>query len=269
MPAGAAGVRWRTRETEGGRGTPLLFVHGLLASSASWRDVLAPAGGGRPGIAVDLPGFGASERPWPYDYGVEAAGASLAAFLDARRIERAIVVGNSLGGAAAMLLAAAQPRRVAALVLVAAAFATAPIPWPVAVMRAPVLGELALALSTRITVAIGLRMRIYARASNVTRRAVDDAWLPLTIRGTRRAALMAIRSDPARFLGIESRIGAPTLVLWGREDRMIPVEEGRRLASRIANSRFAVVPDAGHLPQREQPERFSEEVRRFLGEAGV
>jgi pimeloyl-ACP methyl ester carboxylesterase len=258
-----AGVRWRSREAEG-EGDPLLFVHGLLASSAMWKRVLASAGGGRPGIAVDLPGFGGSDRPWPWDYTVEGQAGSLEAFMDARGIARAVLVGNSLGGAATMLLAATRPDRVTALVLVDAASARTPVPWPVAVLRTPVLGELALALTTRTTVKIGLRRRVYARASNVTREAVDDAWLPLRIPGTRRAALKAIRTDPRRFLGLEARVSVPTLVVWGEEDRMIPVAEGRRLAGAIPNARLAVIADAGHMPQREQPERFAAAVREFL-----
>jgi len=175
-----------------------------------------------------------------------------------------VLVGNSLGGAATMLLAATRPDRVTALVLVDAASARTPVPWPVAVLRTPVLGELALALTTRTTVKIGLRRRVYARASNVTREAVDDAWLPLRIPGTRRAALKAIRTDPRRFLGLEARVSVPTLVVWGEEDRMIPVAEGRRLAGAIPNARLAVIADAGHMPQREQPERFAAAVREFL-----
>jgi pimeloyl-ACP methyl ester carboxylesterase len=258
-------VRWRSREAPGsGSGDPLLFVHGHLASSASWQHVLASAGGGRPGIAVDVPGFGASDRPWPYDYTVSGEASSLEAFLDARGIRRAVLVGNSLGGAAVMLLAARRPERVAALVLVAGASASTPVPWPAAVLRTPVLGELALALSTRKTVAIGLRRKIYARASSVTPDAIDDAWRPLTIPGTRRAALAAIRTDPRRFAGVESKVEAPTLVVWGEEDRMIPAAEAPRLAARIRGARVALIPGAGHLPQREQPERFSADVRKFL-----
>jgi len=259
------GVRWRSREAGvEGEGDPLLFVHGLLASSAMWKRVLASAGGGRPGIAVDLPGFGGSDRPWPWDYTVEGQAGSLEAFMDARGIPRAVLVGNSLGGAATMLLAARRPDRVTALVLVDSASARTPVPWPVAVLRTPVLGELALALTTRTTVKIGLRRRVYARASNVTREAVDDAWLPLRLPGTRRAALKAIRTDPSRFLGLESRVSVPTLVVWGEEDRMIPVSEGRRLAREIPSARLAVIPEAGHMPQREQPEAFSRAVREFL-----
>jgi pimeloyl-ACP methyl ester carboxylesterase len=263
VPEAAAGVRWRTREAEGS-GDPVVYVHGLLASSASWRSVLDGASAGRPAIAVDLPGFGASDRPWPYDYTVDGEARSLLAFLDARGIARAVLVGNSLGGAVVMQVAVTRPERVAALVLVAAATAETPVPWPVAVLRTPVLGELALALSTRASVAIGLRMRIYARASNVTPHAIDDAWLPLTIPGTRRAALAAIRTDPRNFEGLEARVTVPTLVVWGEEDRMIPVREGRRLAERLPNARFAVIQNAGHLPQREEPEKFSEIVREFL-----
>ena len=168
-----------------------------------------------------------------------------------------------------MVIAGRHPERAAALVLVDAASAQMPIPWPVAVLRTPLLGELALALTTRRTVAIGLRRKMYASASHVTADAIDDAWRPLEVAGTRRAALAAIRTDPQRFVGLEARIEVPTLVAWGREDRLIPVEEGRRLAARIPGARLAVIPDAGHLPMREQPERFSEVVREFVEASGA
>jgi len=65
-------------------------------------------------------------------------------------------------------------------------------------------------------------------------------------------------------LGLEDQIRVPTLIVWGRKDRLIPVEESERLASRIPGSRLVVLPDAGHLPQREQPEAFSLAVAEFL-----
>ncbi len=258
-----AGVRWRSRETQG-HGDPVVFVHGLLASSATWQEALAPASAGRPAIAVDLPGFGCSERPWPFDHSVEGQARGLVDFLDARGIERAVLVGNSLGGAAAMLVAAQHPGRVSALVLVDPATSAAPIAWPIRLLRAPFCGELALALATRPLVAYGLRHWLFADASRVTDLAIADAWFPLTIPGTRRAALDAIRSNPRRYLGLEDQIRVPTLIVWGRKDRLIPVAQGERLATRIVGSRLVVLPDAGHLPQREQPEAFSRAVADFL-----
>ena len=259
----AAGVRWRSREI-GGRGDPVLFVHGMLASSATWQDVLAPAAAGRPAIAVDLPGFGFSDRPWPYDYSVAGESRALAGFLDARGIARASIVANSLGGAAAMVLASERPDLVASLVLVDPATPEATIPWTIRALRMRVLGEIALALATRPVVAYGLRHRLYAHGRRVTESVIDDAWRPLGIPGTRRAALAAIRSNPRDYRGIEAGIRAPTLIVWGAGDRLLPAREGERLASRIAGSRLAVIPEAGHLPQRECPAAFAATVAAFL-----
>ena len=258
-----SGVRWRSREVEG-IGDPVVFVHGVLASSATWQEVLAPASAGRPAIAVDLPGSGFSDRPWPYDYTVDGESRALAGFLDARGIGRAAVVGNSLGGAAAMALAAERPDRVAALVLVDPATPDATIPWTIRALRTRGLGETALALAARPFVAYGLRHRLYARGSRVTESVIDDAWRPLGIPGTRRAALAAIRSDPRDYRGIESRIRVPTLIVWGADDRLLSANEGERLVSRIAGAELAVIPDAGHLPQRECPEAFAAVVAGFL-----
>jgi pimeloyl-ACP methyl ester carboxylesterase len=257
------GVRWHSREAPGA-GTPVLYVHGHLASSASWEDVLLAASAGHPAIAVDVPGFGASDRPWPYDYSVSGEARSLLAFLDARGIERVILVGNSLGGAAALLVAANHPERVAALVLVAPATPEAPIAWPARILRTPVIGEIAFALANRSLAAHGLRSWQYARADRVTPQAVDDAWRPMTIPGTRRAALAAIRSDPKPHVGLERRIRVPTLILWGEKDRLIPATDAPRVQANIAGSRLVVIPDAGHLPQRERPEAFSRAVADFV-----
>jgi pimeloyl-ACP methyl ester carboxylesterase len=258
------GVRWRSRELGGAGDVTVVYVHGLLASSATWKEVLAPASGGRPAVAVDLPGFGCSDRPWPFDYTVEGEAAALLGYLDFRGIGRVALVGNSLGGSVAMLIAAEHPERVAAVVLVAPATPEAPIPWAARAIRSRGLGELALILSNRWSVGVGLRRRLYARADRVTEEAIADAWFPLTIPGTRRAALASIRSDPRRYRGLEKRIRAPTLILWGAEDRLLPTRGADDVASRIAHSQLVILPEAGHLPQREVPQAFSRAVAAFL-----
>ncbi len=257
------GVRWRSREVEG-KGEPLVFLHGLLASSASWQGALAGCSGGRPAIAVDLPGFGCSDRPWPHDYTVAGQARSLLRFLDVRGIRRAVLVGNSLGGALALYLAAEHPERVAALVLVDPATPQGRIPWTVRLMRAPLVGEAALGLAFRPFVTVWLKRGLYARASRVTDREVDDAWRPLKIRGTRRAALVAIRTDPSPHRGLEARVRLPTLVVWGERDRLLSPRDAERVRSSIEGACLVLIPDAGHLPQREQPEEFARALARFL-----
>ncbi len=207
------GVRWRSRESSGQGAEAVLYVHGLISSSASFRKVLAPAAAGRRAIAVDLPGSGFSDRPWPYDYTVGGQAQQLLRFLDVRRIDRVVLVGNSLGGAVALLAAAAEPRRVSALVLVASAQPATRIPLTVGALRTPILGEIEMELFIRPLMALGLRHRLYARARNVTEDVVSEYWNPVTVDGTRRAALAAIRSSSRGYEDILKRIRVPTLVL--------------------------------------------------------
>lgn len=259
------GVRWRSRE-QAGEGIPVVYVHGLLSSSASWKKVLAEGSANHPAVAVDLPGFGFSERPWPYDYTVGGQAQALIRYLDARGFDRVILVGNSLGGAVCLVVAAARPQRVAALVLVGSASPVTNIPWNFRLLRVPVVGEIEMELFVRPVMTFALRHRLFARADRVTEENVDDWWIPIRVRGTRRAALAAVRSSARGYEGLLGRIRVPTLVLWGKEDKILPPEEGLRLSSAIPQARLVVLPDTGHLPQEETPEEFRGAVRQFLGE---
>jgi pimeloyl-ACP methyl ester carboxylesterase len=244
----------------------VVYVHGFLSSSATWKKILAAASAGRRAIAVDLPGAGFSDRPWPYDYAAGAQALHLWRYLDARGIGRVVLVGNSLGGAVALLAAAARPDRVAALVLVDSAWPGLEIPWQFRVMRAPIAGEVEMELLCRPVMELALRRRVYARADRVTEETVSDWWDPVPVPGTRRAALAAIRSSPAGYEDVARRIAAPTLVLWGKQDRMLPLSAGAALAEEIPAARFVALPDAGHVPQEETPEAFARTVSAFLGE---
>ncbi len=258
------GVRWRTREVGGSPDPTLLFVHGFLSSSATWKRVLAPIAAGHAAIAVDLPGAGFSDRPWPYDYSVGGEAGALLRFLDVRGIRRAVLVGNSLGGAVCLVVAAARPDRVSALVLVDSAFPGIPIPWGFRSLRTPVLGDLQMEFLIRPVVAYTLRHRLYARAERATEETVSDWWDPIPVPGTRRAALGFVRTSERGYENLLTKIRAPTLVLWGKDDRLLPSSDGFRLASEIPGATLVVLPGAGHLPQEEAPEAFARAVGVFL-----
>ena len=258
------GIRWRSREVGGVANPSVVFVHGLFSSSATWKRVLRSASAGHPGIALDLPGSGFSDRPWPYDYSAPSQALALIDFLDARKIDRAVLVGNSLGGAVSLIAAAARPERVAGLVLVDAAFPGMTIPWSFRTLRTPVLGELQIEFLVRPVVEFGLRHRLYARAENVTEETISDWWNPIPVPGTRRAALGFVRSRTAGYEGLLPKIRVPTLIVWGKEDRLLPASDGMRLASEMPGARLVILPDCGHLPQEEVPVAFSSIVAEFV-----
>ena len=214
---------------------------------------------------MDLPGFGYSDRPWPYDYTAAAQVLHLWQFLDARAVDRVVLVGNSLGGAVALLAAAAKPERIAGLVLADAASPGVRIPLQFRLMRAPLAGEIEMELLSRPTMAWVLRYRMFARPERVTSETISDWWDPVPIPGTRRAALAAIRSSPDEYQDVGRRIEAPTLVLWGERDRVLPPSEGLRLSKEIRGSSFMTIPDTGHLPQEESPAEFARVVASFVG----
>ncbi|MCA1581935.1 MAG: alpha/beta fold hydrolase [Acidobacteria bacterium] len=260
------GVRWRSRESGGlrGAGDPVIFVHGFLSSSVTWRQVLADAAAGRQAIAVDLPGSGFSDRPWPYDYTALGQAERLLRYLDVRGLRRVCLVCSSFGGAVCEAVAAARPDRVAALVLADAAFPGIAIPIGFRVLRTPVVGDLQIELLTRPVMAYTLRHRLYARPERVTQTTVNDWWYPIPVPGTRRAALAAVRMNTRGTERMLEKIRAPTLVLWGKEDALLEPSQGLALSSAIEGARFVVMPDVGHLPQEEDPAGFSRTVAEFL-----
>jgi pimeloyl-ACP methyl ester carboxylesterase len=258
------GVRWRSREVEGDEAETVVFIHGLVASSRTWEKVIKQAAGGRRAIAVDLPGAGYSDRPWPYDYTVGGQSAHLLRFLEARGIARAVLVGNSLGGAVALYTAATRRDRVGALVLVDAMWPRAEIPWTIETLRTPVLGEIEMELYTRPVMGWGLRHRLFADPAKVNDEVIERYWRPVTVPGTRRAALAAVRSSVSGSDTIMDRIHMPTLVVWGEQDHLLPLDEGRRLAAAVPGSILAILPNAGHMPQEEVPAEFSRVVAEFL-----
>ncbi len=264
----AEGVRWRSREAPGdvrGRDRdPVIFVHGFLSSSTTWKRVLEGSAAGRRAVAVDLPGSGFSDRPWPFDYTVQGQAEHLLRYLDARGFSRVVLVGSSLGGGVCEAVAAARPERVAALVLVDAVSPKMRIQPGFRLLRTPVVGEVQIELLVRPVMEYSLRRRLYARSERVTQETVDDWWNPISVAGTRRAALEAVRT---RYGGTEKfleKIRAPTLVLWGKQDALMDPSEGLALASAIEGARFVMLPGVGHLPQEEDPEQFSKTVSAFL-----
>src|SRR5262245_3073302 len=257
----------RIHYQEKGSGAPLVLIHGYTASTFVWKDVFEPLSRRFRVIAVDLKGFGFSGKP-EGDYTRRAQGELVIRFLDHLKIDRATLCGNSMGGEVSMNAAVRHPDRVSALILVDSAGVTVSGGGSVTpgVARWPIIGPAvgALALTSDSLVRDGLRQSFY-NDSMVTEEQVAAYYRPLKTRGGQRAAYLARVQDGVDPVEPEiNKISRPTLIIWGAEDELIPLEAGRKLNTRIAGSRLAVFEKCGHTPQAEMPERFIDEVTGFV-----
>jgi pimeloyl-ACP methyl ester carboxylesterase len=256
----------RIRYIDEGRGIPVVLLHGLGASMYAWRKNIAPiAAAGFRVIAFDNRGFGFSDEPSTgYD---NASYARLTvALLDSLHVAEAVLVGHSMGGAIAAQVAIDYPPRVRGLVLIGAAGLGAREPLLFRVARWPVVGPGVLGLRGR-----GLTARLlkstYADPGKVTEADVDQYDAPVAQEGYGRALRAVLREF--RFDGLAGqldRIAAPTLVLWGEQDRLVPLTLGRALAAGIPRSAFLSVPHAGHSVQEEAPDEVNRLLLKFLKE---
>ena len=252
------------RYIDSGRGTPVVFLHGLGASKYAWRKNLEPiARAGYRVIAFDNRGFGFSDKPATgYD---NASYARLTvALLDSLHLPDAVLVGHSMGGAVAAEVAIAHPERVRGLVLIGSAGLGAREPRLFRVGRWPLLGPLLFAFRGR-----GLTERLlqatYADPRKVSDVDVDQYYAPVAEPAygrALRAVLLEFRFDA--LAGRLDHIRAPTLVLWGEADRLVPITLGRTLAAGIPRAAFLSVPGAGHSVQEEAPDEVNRLLIRFL-----
>ena len=268
----AAGVEPRYETVEGvrlryvrkGNGPPVLLLHGITSSLYTWKDVLPALAAHHDVIAVDLPGFGDSAVP------SQASGdlivRSVVGLMDRLGIERASIVGNSLGGAIAIAIAARRPDRVDRLVLIDPAgynFAAADRPLLLRLagaLPAPVLE----AVPVRPMVSLGLR-QVFHDDRLVTHEKVAEYVAPMRRPGA-SAALHALLlgTGDLGFPEVIRGVRAPTLIVWGRYDTWIPPRDAQRFAADIPGARVVMI-EAGHMPQEERPAETTASIEEFLG----
>jgi pimeloyl-ACP methyl ester carboxylesterase len=262
------GVRLHYQEK--GTGTPLILIHGFTSSTYSWKDVFEPLAKNYRVIAVDLKGFGFSGKP-DGDYTRRAQAILVAHLLDYLKIDKAWLVGNSMGGEVSLNFALQNPQRVAGLILIDSAGVSVPGSNSLApgYARVPVVGPvlIALALTSDRLVRQGLEKSFYDDAK-VTDERVAAYYRPLKTRGGQLAALRA-RTQAGQF-PIEqdlNKISVPALIIWGADDALIPIEAGRKMNSLIKGSKLVIVERCGHVPQEELPERVFAEMTKFIEES--
>ena len=250
-----------------GKGRDVVLLHGNPASTYSWRKVMEPLAARYRVHAIDLPGFGFSDKPADASYDIGWLTTAVLGYLDAERIPRAVLVGNSMGGAVATETAIVEPGRVVALVLLGAAglpeAETAGPPLSFRMLTWPVIGPVLRALPARGRVRSRLREAVYD-PSTITETDVEAYYAPLRSEGGTNAFLARLRRNTKEDRSPRVRtIRAPTLVITGDTDRLVPPATARRYHELIAGSELLVLERTGHIPQEERPERVVAEVTRW------
>lgn len=258
----------RTRVVELGSGTSLVLVHDFLGSHLTFDDVIEPLSRVFHVVAVDLPGFGESEKPPPsrYNYGVEIFAEVVADVISALWVGRCHLLGHGLGGSVALTLAAEHPEFVDHLVLLAPNIFPTRFPFPLSIALLPVVGGLF------FKQAIGRAMfrryfqtAVYAPGHSVPTERVDELYFLFNSPAARESAYAVLRAslDTRATVARLTRVRAPTLVAWGRADPQASPLDAPRLVRQLASGHMEFI-DAGHSPQEEQPEAFVQTVQRFL-----
>lgn len=233
---------YRFHSLHAGAGSAVILLHGLAGSSRWWRYTLPALAPAFHVLVPELIGFGQS-RPAPRQPDIPTMAALLRAWMDHMEIERAHLVGHSMGGQIAIHAAAQQPERIARLVLAAAAG----IPRPLAP------AEVARFLSELVP------PRAWGRLSFLPTIALDTARAgPWVLWRTLRHLL----ADDVRPL--LPTLAPPTLLIWGRFDPLVPLAHGRQMAELIPDARLRIIPDAGHNAMADRPARFNDLVLSFL-----
>lgn len=274
----AGDVRLFVQESGPADGEPVLLVHGTGAWSSLWRGTLdALAAEGYRAIAIDLPPFGFSDRPADETYSTPDQARRIVGVVESLGLDNVTLVGHSFGSRATVEAALLMPERVSRLVLVDAALDLDPDAGGKNGLTSRLL---AIAPFRAVLVASTLENPLLTRAflkqlihndTAATDERVALLQEPLVVEGTTRAAgkwlqtFLApeapnLSNDPASY----AQLTMPTLLLWGAEDDVTPIERATALHALLPHAKLVVLEDVGHIPQIEEPAAFDAALLTFL-----
>lgn len=263
----------KIRYLEKGKGPPLVLLHGLGGSLEWWEYNFDAFSRDYRTIAFDFPGFGYSTKSG-LDFGENSASDFMDSFLDAFHISKASLIGNSMGGLIAFLTAVNQPGRIDKLILVNNVGFGEKLSILLRLGTVFPLGELGLSVRNHLIARIFMNRMFYDSQK------VPDQLIPTVLEifdmpQTRKACLRILRSGVdlkglKKEICVRVRDGASsllhkTLIIWGANDKVSPLNQAYVGKNLIRNSQLYVFDKCGHLPQVEWPEEFNHLVLEFLG----
>jgi pimeloyl-ACP methyl ester carboxylesterase len=255
-----------------GNGKPLILIHGFGSSSYTWRNLVRRAWPDHLILAVDLKGFGQAAKPRDGAYSLRDHARALEAFIVGLRTPSVSIVAHSMGGGVALLasarLLAENSCAIEKMALISPIAYPQPQPWFLQILRMRTIGWLATHLLPPELQTRKILKSAYLDETKIPRDAARMYAAPLRHGGGRHAILATARQmaleDVAEAADCSTRFPSKTLLIWGRQDTIVPLAVGRQLRRTIRRSTLAIIEDCGHLPQEEKPEATIQLIADFL-----
>ena len=259
--------------SEQGKGPPVLLIHGFGASTFTWRHIAPELAKTHRVIAVDLKGFGQSDKPFDGRYSVYDQAELLAQLIEDKDLRNLTLVGHSFGGGVALLLALEANQRldgrITRLVLLNSIAYPQNIPVFFRLLDVPLVSQIGVrmvppSVQTRLALQIA-----YFDDSKIDPEEVELYAAPLKTAAGKHAIIYSARQivpeDIAELSERYKTMELPTLILWCDHDRIVPLEVGIKLRRTLPNSTLRLVEDCGHMPQEEQPASTLSLILGFIG----
>jgi len=264
-------------EVIGKSGRPIVFLHGFAASLENWKILTGSLPAREYQIfLIDLKGFGLSAKPRDGKYSMQDNADLIAQFIRAQKLKDYVLAGHSFGGGVALLVAIAsidglldRPKK---LILFDAAAYNSEIPFFVRYLRIPVLRYVLTDFSPASFQARYTLTRIVYDKSKITEALVERYAVPMRTRGYNYALLQTaaqiIPNDSEQIVSRYHSIDIPTLIIWGRDDAVIPLSSGERLAKELPNATLHVIDECGHNSFEECSADAARVIAKFCSAQG-
>jgi pimeloyl-ACP methyl ester carboxylesterase len=249
---------------------PVVLIPGFAASNWCWRHTVPALSRHRWVVAPDLPGFGLSDKPEGFDYTLAGYARFIVSLMDTMGIQRAVLVGNSMGGGVAIKTALMFPERVARLVLIDSLGYYKRSFKVYRFVALPGIRGLVMSAAGPRSIKLLLKARVYRDPSAVDDETARRFAAAYRTPNGRKAPIWVYRAlapsptiPPAEIAGV----GQPTLIIWGRHDKILPAAHAERFGREIAGARTVIIEEAGHVPHEERPEAVNRLILDFIGPA--
>ncbi len=262
---------------EQGEGEPIVLLHGLGASHYMWRYIQSDFSKKYRMIAVDMKGFGLSEKPIDWDYKIEDHAEIVKALIKKLKLKNITVIGHSFGGAVALLLALdseyqKQPYINRLVLMDSPAFPQTLSPG-VKFLQTPLFSYLGLnVINPQRIVKMTLR-GLDGKTDFLSEQDIKAYAAPFKFRGARHALVQTARNiEPQNFkrmIKAYKRMDIPTLLVWCRHDPVVPVSIGKRLKKTLPDAKLKIIDNCRHVPTEQAPEKTQTHIMEFLEQTQI